>query len=141
IGGLPHPHVVFLHFGLPHPPLYLDQNCSPVVEPVRGGKLLNGTPTLPEEVVSERRAAYVDQVECAHRVANAVIDAAPPGSVVVFASDHGPDSLGQVDMPPEEVNLEGQWERLSVLVAVRLPQSCQSPLPSNISLVNLLRRV
>lgn len=141
IGGLPHPHVVFLHFGLPHPPLYLDRNCSPIVDPLRRGTLLNGVPQLPDEVLAERRAAYVGQVECAHRVVDAVLAAAPPGAVVLFVSDHGPDSLGQLGMPPEEVDLEGQWERLSALVSVRLPTTCQDPVPSDISLVNLLPRV
>ena len=140
---VPAPRLVVLHLGIPHPPLYLNDDCHPAVELDRGGNLLaspNDDVARPN-ALARRRAAYVEQVECAFSIADLVVRAAPPDAVILFVSDHGPDSLGQLLLAPTELDQQAQWERMSIFLAVRGGKQCNTQLADGISLINVLPTV
>ena len=131
------PEFVFIHLLLPHPPYFLDGNCE-----IRLSSDLGGTRSdrgLSTEVVSARRAGYVEQLECSNKVVTQFIDQIDPDSMVILAGDHGPESFGQLvaDVPRwSDIEI---YERSGVLTAIRAPAGCQLSLPDDHHLVNTFR--
>jgi hypothetical protein len=101
---------------------------------------LNAYPPLADSVVEVRKQAYVDQVECANKFAEALIAAAGEDSIVVFTADHGPDSRAQLSRSAELWDHGGTRERMSTFTSMRLPSECQQP-DDDLHLVNMFRLV
>ena len=135
------PLFVFLHMPIPHPPMFLDSNCDPGPSESGAGRVVNDIPPFEGAELQIRLQRYVDQIECANRVAKALLDAVQPDDVVVIVSDHGPDSYSQLKVSPTGWQPPAVWERMSNLMAVRIPEGCESPLPDDATLVNLFRHI
>ena len=134
------PKFVFMHVILPHPPLYLDASCDSRSGEVFSQRRLNAYPSLDEEVVRVRMAAYVDQVNCANEFVRHVVDAAGPDSIVILTADHGPDSRAQLSRTAELWDPDAVIERMSTFTSIRLPDACQEP-DEDFDLVNIFRVV
>jgi hypothetical protein len=132
------PTFAFIHISLPHPPLFLDSTCRPRLHPLAGGRILNQHPSILPEILEWRKAAYVEQIECANLVARALVESIPEDSVAVILSDHGPDSHGQLQRQPASIDRVGAWERMSTLAAIRLPSDCSEAVPADLTIVNVM---
>jgi hypothetical protein len=131
------PTFVFIHLLIPHPPYFLDANCDVRLSDDLGGQLSERG--LSPEVVSDRRAGYIEQVECTNRVVTQFIDQIDPDSMVIVAGDHGPESFGQLTIDGSEWNDTEVYERSGVLAAIRGAAGCQLDLPDDHHLVNTFR--
>lgn len=138
VAGAGNPILSLVHLSIPHPPLFLDRKCDLRVRPLLGGRLLNFAPSLPDEVVEDRKRAYVEQVECSNHLAQQLVSAVSPDDVIIFLSDHGPDSHGQLMLSPAQLTAAAHQERMGVLLAARLPRSCSGALEADVTLVNLM---
>jgi hypothetical protein len=131
------PVFAFIHLLLPHPPFALDSNCDVRLDSDLSGRLSERG--LSAEVVSVRRAGYIEQVECANQVVTQFIDQLDPDSMVILTGDHGPESFGQLTIDGSEWNATELYERAGVLAAIRGPTGCQVALPEDHHLVNTIR--
>jgi hypothetical protein len=132
------PRFVFAHVLLPHPPLNLDADCQVRPEPLPvggavGARFLADTPAL-----EGRKAGYVDQIQCVNTKILRFLDELGDDSVVLMTGDHGPDSGGQLSVPPDEWTNIDIGERFGVLSAYRLPAVCGSVEP-DLDLINGMR--
>ncbi len=134
------PKFVFLHVILPHPPLYLDAQCDPNPGEMLSQRRLNAYPPLEDSVVAARKAAYVEQVECANQFVSTLLEAADPDSIVVLTSDHGPDSRAQLSQTAKLWQPDAVKERMSTFTSMRLPSQCEQP-NEDLHLVNMFRLV
>jgi Sulfatase len=134
------PKFVFLHLILPHPPLYMDASCTPNPGPERSQRLLNEYPFLDPQLLALRKAAYVEQIECANDVTRRLIEAVPDDSVVVVTADHGPDSRAQLRIDSSLWDEGAKLERYSTLTSMRLPTECPEA-EDDLDLVNIFRLV
>ncbi len=132
------PVFAFLHLELPHPPFYLDADCDVDVREGFGG------PTMTWEVTSEehlelRKDAYIEQLRCANAVIEDFLTQLSGEEIVIITADHGPDSEGTLGADVSSWTETQLWERLATMTALRLPASCDSEVPEDLDLVNLLR--
>lgn len=136
------PVFAFFHLTLPHPPLYLDSDCSVRVDPELGARVLNNGEMSPD-VLEKRRLAWMSQVECANAAIRSFVEQLNDETVTVIVSDHGPDMRFWTSLKEhgsDDLDKVAVRERFSNLTAIRLPGQCQSP-SENISLVNVFRFV
>lgn len=129
------------HVTVPHPPLQLSAACEFIVASDRTGMVL-AFPDATEDERAEGRSRYVEQMRCINDEVAAAIDsliAADEDVQIVILSDHGPDSRAQFARPVAEWTDDDLVERLSVLSAVRISDSCEEPRPARTS-VNTIRR-
>lgn len=132
------PKFVYAHVLAPHPPLYLDRRCTLRVDSGLGGLNLTA-PEDSERSRAQRRAAYVEQVECVNQRILEFVDHLAPEAVVLISADHGPDSRGQLFKPLAQWNRENVRERLAIFSAYRLPARCEPA--QDISSVNAFRLI
>lgn len=129
------PSFVFAHLLAPHPPFFLDSDC----EVARAGhSQRRGVYFNDGEVPTEmRRAFFSEQRNCVDRILVGIADLIDPSDVVLFLSDHGPDSRNQL-IVGYPWDLEATIERMSVLAAFRTP-GCD--MGDQIVLPNVFRRL
>lgn len=133
------PRFVFAHVILPHPPLYLSRDCAVRPEPEPGGgavgaRFLAGTTEL-----DKRRSAYVEQVECVNGKVLSFLDLVDDDTLVFITGDHGPDSFGQLSVPPEDWTAADIRERFAVMSAYRSRPECETRLQADIDLITGMR--
>jgi hypothetical protein len=114
------PDFVFANVLAPHPPLFLDGECDVVFEYWRVGNSVYAG----DEIVDERQDALIDQSECVSDFEDRFFMDASKGSVVMFLSDHGGDSLGQMSKADRVWDDADMVERLNVHFAIRTPIEC-----------------
>jgi hypothetical protein len=132
------PEYVYVHVLAPHPPLFLDSGCELDASPELAGFAV-GTPELSINELANRRAAYVEQVQCVNRhLQRAAASVASAGAVGLFFGDHGPDQGGQMYEDGTEWNADQRRERFGILFAVHHPGCDYSDLRT---LVNTSRRL
>src|SRR5690606_16631753 len=56
----------FFHLPLPHPPLFLDDQCRVRAEPELSGRIMNDG-NMSASQLEKRRQAWVEQIQCANR--------------------------------------------------------------------------
>lgn len=135
------PLFAFVHATVPHPPLQLNTACEFTVASDRVGMAV-APPDATEDERAVARSRYVEQMQCINDEVIASVDrliAADEDVEIVILSDHGPDSQAQLVKPPAEWTDAELLERLSVLSAVRMPDSCDERRPARTS-VNTIRR-
>jgi hypothetical protein len=138
VGDAESPTFAFVHIQLPHPPLFLDSACSVRIDPFLDGRILNDG-RIPPERVALRKEAWVEQVRCANATITSFVESLDPETVVVIASDHGPDSVFQFEPIAADLTADQLYERYSTLTAVRLPEPCRGSLPNDVDTVNTFR--
>ncbi len=131
--------LTFTHVVLPHPPLLVDASCSVSFEFELAGQGV-GRPGIPRDLLQKRRLAYSDQVTCVNDRLLTFVSELEPDDVVVIFGDHGPDSLGQLFVAPDEWSDQQIRERMAIFAAIRLP-GCDDVIPNDWSPVNGLRLV
>lgn len=134
------PKFVFMHLILPHPPLFLNASCHPVPDPARSQRLINSYPPLESELLARRKAAYVEQVECANSFTETLIRSVPEDSVFIVTADHGPDSRSQLRLDAALWDDNARVERFATFTSLRLPAQCPGP-SDDLVLVNVFRHV
>lgn len=136
------PVAVFAHVLLPHPPTFITPDCEIRFDPILDG-FNTGAPWLGgEEVQSRRKRAYLDQLECVNRsILEFVGTFVDTDDIVVLTADHGTDSGGQLVKPVGKWTSSDVEERLSPLVAIRLPGDCDQELGDTFMIVNSFRTV
>jgi hypothetical protein len=131
------PLFVFAHVAAPHPPFVFHANGTPAAprKPFSGADgsaymQLGGT-------IEEYQAGYVDQLRFVNsalvRAVDSILERSTRPTVIVIHSDHGPGSLLDWDHPERS----DFFERMSILLAVRLPDGSDPHLPADQTLVNL----
>jgi len=140
VGDVESPTFSFIHIQLPHPPLFLDSNCAVRMDPFLDGRILNDG-RISEERVEQRKAAWLEQVRCANSTIVDFVASLDPETVVVIASDHGPDAVFQFEPNASDLAPDQLYERYSTLTAVRLPETCRGTLPEDVDTVNTFRVV
>ena len=132
------PDVVFSHLLIPHPPTFLDASCELRVSDLYASPLLMHISDS-EDDVHQRKAAYLEQVECANRFLSDFINLVGAKASIVISGDHGPESQGQTFTDPSAWSDSQITERLNAFLAIRTGLSCD--LPSPILLPNVLRQL
>jgi hypothetical protein len=132
------PDVVFGHLLIPHPPTLLEASCELRVSDLYTSPLLR-QPSDSENEVDQRKAAYLEQVECANRFLTDFINLVDAKASVVIAGDHGPESQGQTLTDPSAWSDPQITERLNAFLAIRTGLSCD--ISSPIVLPNVLRQL
>ena len=121
--GLTHdttPDFVFASVAIPHPPLLLDRDCSVDYEFWRvGNSVFAG-----EQIIEERRAAYMEQVQCVAAMELELSQLVPDTSILIFFSDHGGDSSGQMSRYEHDWTSTDVLERMNAHLAVQAPAAC-----------------
>jgi hypothetical protein len=111
------PDFVYVHLLVPHPPLFLDQECRLRPDSSLSGFAI-GQPGLSDASLEARRRAYVEQIECVneHLVeAAGMIEAA--GAVGLFLGDHGSDLGEQLYTHSDQWTGSERAERFGVMFA------------------------
>lgn len=134
--SVPSPRFVFAHVPLPHPPLVLDRRCSVRSEPEPGGGAVGARFLLGSDALDRRMNAYVEQTQCVNQKVLEFLDAVDDDAVVFITADHGPDSRGQVSVPPSGWTETDIRERFSVFSAYRLPVWCKGTISPDTDLIN-----
>jgi len=114
------PDFVFASVLAPHPPLFLDAECNIVFEYWRVGNSVYAG----DEIVEERQDALIEQSKCVADFEDEFFMTVPDDSVVIFLSDHGGDSLGQMSKAARIWDQPDIVERLNVHFAARVPLEC-----------------
>jgi hypothetical protein len=114
------PDLVFASVLAPHPPLFLDAECSVVFEYWRVGNSVYAG----DEIVEERQDALIEQSKCVAGFEDEFFMTVPDDLVVIFVSDHGGDSLGQMSKAARIWDQPDIVERLNVHFAARIPLKC-----------------
>lgn len=135
------PRMVFGHVLIPHPPLPLNAACGVRPEPQPAGPAVGARFLLGTSELDDRRAAYVEQVECANARLLRFLDEVDEDALVFITGDHGPDSFGQLKFHPSEWTEHDIRERFSVFSAYRLPAQCRPAIVPDIDLINGMRAV
>lgn len=134
------PTFTFLHLILPHPPLFLDDDCNARLDPdLRGSEMIRDD--IPADRNAKRHRAWVEQVECANRTVLEFIDQIDKEAVVVITSDHGSDASYRLFGDVSQYTADALAERMPTFTAARLPRRCRSEVPDDVALVNLFRYV
>lgn len=110
---------VFAHVGIPHPPMVLDSNCRVDYD----SRLAGPSVFLGEANIDRRQTAFLEQVECAALLEVEISGLVPPDAVLIFFSDHGGDSRGQLSQS-QPWDPEDAVERLSSHLAVQGASDC-----------------
>jgi hypothetical protein len=132
------PELIYAHLLMPHPPLFLDEECAMRAQDGFKGFTIYQPGMSPAELASARRW-YGRQVDCVNEVLTEVAALADAtDSIAVVFGDHGPDSLGQLYIPGVQWSEEQRFERLSAMLAARAPGCDMNALDS---LVNVGRRL
>jgi hypothetical protein len=129
------PDFVFANVVIPHPPLMLDEACELHHESWRSGSGVFAWDGLTEL----RTSAFLEQARCAASFEIELLRSVPDDAVLIFLSDHGGDSGGQLSERGGDWTSSDVLERMNVHLAIRTPQSCRIPDPSFVS--EVLRRV
>ena len=130
------PHFVFVHVMSPHPPFVFGPRGEEV--PNRG---VFSTRDLGccdrEEYIRKYRdqVAYVDRLLV--RAVQEILDASEVEPIIIVQGDHGPSA----SMDEETSSSQGQLERLAILNAYLIPESCRDRLYPEITPVNSFRVV
>lgn len=128
------PDFVMANVGIPHPPMFLDRNCEIDYElTLSGNSLFAG-----KAEVAKRLDAYLEQVDCVTHLQSDLSMRVPESSILIFFSDHGGDSVGQLAYDHEWTETE-VLERLSSHLAVQGPETCLGDEP--VLLSDMMRRV
>jgi hypothetical protein len=139
VAGTPGPKFVYAHFGCPHPPYAYRANG----DPVSFFELFDRSDDL------DRLRSYLTY--CNRRVMEVIEtilarSSRPP--IIILQGDHGlgvldPDKLKhmRVGMMPPNPDRAFLQDRLSILVAVRLPGAAAGFLPQDVTPVNVFRVV
>jgi hypothetical protein len=130
--------LVMAHLMVPHPPTFLDAECRVRTSDIFNSPLLRNVEDS-ENVVRERRAGYLDQLQCVNRFLSEFLDLVSPESTVIVMGDHGPESQGQTFTHPLAWSDQQITERLNPYLAVRVAKPCDLATP--IVLPNVLRTV
>lgn len=128
------PDLVFAHVMAPHPPFFLDADCSLVFSVERSGV----TFTRARDDVAARELAYLEQTSCVDGFMTELARTLPSTSAIVFTADHGTDRRNQLVQPPEDWDEPELSERFNVLLSVRIP-GCE--FGEVVLLPNLFRRL
>lgn len=129
---------IYAHLLAPHPPLFLDSSCEMKAQAGYGGFTIL-QPNMSDAELTRARDWYVGQVQCVNAVLEDVASLADAhDAIVVIHGDHGPDSLGQLYVPGAEWDTRQREERLTTMVAARVPGCTMTDITS---LVNVYRRL
>jgi hypothetical protein len=131
------PDFVFAHLFLPHPPLRLGEDCDFEWKAGLGG-LSVGIPGLDNTQLALRKAAYIDQVECAQTAMAKVASLVSEDAIFLTFGDHGPDSRAQLFRNPSDWSQADVDERMQAFFAAKAA-SCR--FDDVTSLVNVGRRL
>ncbi len=131
------PDFIFAHVLMPHPPLFLDGDCTP---DWRGGAqgFAMGRAAHTEADTARVRSLYLQQVECANSLITRVTGALGEDDAIVIMGDHGPDSQGQLYVQSDAWTDEQRVERFGAFLAARVP-GCE--MADVTTLVNVSRRM
>jgi hypothetical protein len=131
------PDFVFAHVLMPHPPLFLDSQCTP---DWRGGApgFAMGRAAHTEADTARVRSLYLEQIECANALITRVTQALGDDDAIVIMGDHGPDSLGQLYAQSDSWTDEQRAERFGTFLAARVPGCDMADVAA---LVNVSRRM
>ena len=122
------PVFVYAHIYSPHAPNTNDPECNVIGE--RRGRLW--------------KRAFTDQVLCVNRQLLQLVDEIlerDPEAIVIINSDHGPRSTRRADVSILEYSQKQIREYLTILNAIRMPESCAAHLQSDIVPINTMRAV
>jgi len=131
------PDLIFAHLLLPHPPLFVDRACVPDWRNGQPGFAI-GRPEFDDTSRKGARDGYLEQVECANRIASRVAQMLPQQTAAVFIGDHGPDGQGQLFTQGIDWDASQRRERFGTFFAARVPGCDMTGIES---LVNVGRRV
>jgi hypothetical protein len=127
------PRFVFAHLVVPHPPFFLQPDCTTRINAERGGSTFHREGVEPEV----REAAFVEQRDCVDLFLRQLTSAVSDEDLLVFVSDHGTDRRSQLAGAGSEWSHEAVVERMNAFLAVRYPGEC--PIPEGHVTVNLFR--
>ncbi len=120
------PDFLFVHVLAPHPPLFLDSDCSIVPEPVRLETRFADVGGVSPETSGIRLNGYVEQVRCVDSFIRTLADSAGSTDAVVFVTgDHGSDALSQLATPPDSWIEAQLLDRMSTFLAIKAPSQCE----------------
>jgi hypothetical protein len=130
------PTFVLAHLSLPHEPYLYHADCShrDLYWPAGTG--------LPGDEEADR--GYLDQIRCANRKLEALVDSILARSkrqpIILLQSDHGHGRIGH--LPPfEKLNAYQLRERMSVFAAYRLPGLPAAVIADSVTPINAFRTV
>jgi len=129
------PSFVFAHLVAPHPPFFLDRNCTTTVRTARAGVSFYDAGVDD----SLREEFFAEQTKCVDSFMIELADLANSETVLIFTGDHGTDRRAQLSTPPNEWGREGTVERMNVMVATRTGVGCSIADP--VMVPNLIRQV
>ena len=112
------PDFVFAHLFLPHPPLRLGADCDFEWRAGLGG-LSVGIPGLDSTRLALRKAAYIDQVECAQNAMTKAASLMSEDVIFLTFGDHGPDSRAQLFRNPSDWSQADIDERMRAFFAAK----------------------
>jgi len=133
------PLFVLAHVMAPHPPFVFHADGSPA-SPAKPFSGADGSAyiKLGGNVETYRRG-YAEQVQFVNRkmldAIGRILKRSTRPSVIILHGDHGPGSGLDWDVPERS----DFYERMSILVAVRMPDGEDPGLPEDLTLVNLYR--
>lgn len=107
---------LFAHLLLPHVPVRVDSNCAMV--------------DYPSDIEADAvrfRAAMSAQISCTDRLLSHGLESVDDNTAVLVLGDHGPSTSFQLGLAPHEWSDADIAERFSVLLAYKLPQTCDGP--------------
>jgi hypothetical protein len=131
------PDIIFAHVLMPHPPLFLQGDCSADWNDGVSGFAIGrrGADALQTD---QARSAYIDQLQCANRMMIETADVLGDDDVALFLGDHGPDLHGQLFTPSSGWTEDQLRERFGTFFAARVPGCDMSRVES---VVNVGRRM
>ena len=118
----------------PHPPFIFNPDCSSKF-------IFKNKKNLGD---SKDKAGYLDNIKCTNKNIMHFIDyinETDPTAIVVFFSDHGTDFTVDWMKDPQEWSKESVEERLSNMIAIKLPKKCSDLLPKDMSNINIFSYV
>lgn len=125
---------VFAHVLAPHPPYFLESDCSIALEDDRSGYFF----TRPGVSIDDRSRYLEESVRCVQTLMETLARTVDPGAFLIFVSDHGTERRDQLFTDPTTWSDEAIVERMNAWVLARTP-GCD--LGDAVYLVNLFRRV
>lgn len=131
------PDFVFAHVLLPHPPLFVDEHCSPDWRSGFPGFAI-GRYDFDEQQRQAALDGYVEQVKCTNQIMLEIASLLGADDAAVMMGDHGPDSLGQLFVQGTEWSEAQRRERYGTFFAARIPGCAMGGIES---LVNVGRRI
>jgi hypothetical protein len=133
------PLFVLAHVMAPHPPFVFHADGSPA-SPAKPFSGADGSAYIKlGGSVETYRSGYAEQVQFVNRkmleAVGRVLKRSTRPSVIILHGDHGPGSGLDWDVPERS----DFYERMSILLAVRMPEGEDPGLPEDLTLVNLYR--